>query len=54
MGAGITKSSPSVHIGVEGNEKADELARKGASTLPVRPEPICGLGDDFFKEKLKR
>ena len=31
------------HIGVEGNEIADELARKGASTRFIGPEPVCGL-----------
>lgn len=31
------------HKGVEGNEIADELARKGASTKLIGPEPACGL-----------
>jgi len=32
------------HVGVEGNEKADILARKGASAPLIGPEPFWGLG----------
>lgn len=31
------------HTGVDGNEEADELARNGASTDYIGPEPVCGL-----------
>ena len=31
------------HSGVEGNELADELAKKGASSLPFGPEPTLGI-----------
>ena len=31
------------HNGVEGNEKADEMARKGAETPFEGPEPFCGI-----------
>lgn len=41
------------HVGVEGTEKAEEFARKGASTLLVGTELFCGLGDAMFKEELK-
>lgn len=41
------------HVGVEGTEKAEDLARKGASTLLVGIELFCGLGGAFFKEELK-
>ena len=41
------------HIGVEGNEKVDELARKRASTPLVGPEPFCGIGANLIKRILK-
>jgi hypothetical protein len=31
------------HQGIDGNEKADELARKGSKTHFVGPEPFCAL-----------
>lgn len=31
------------HSDIVGNEKADELARKGADTTLVGPEPFCGI-----------
>jgi ribonuclease HI len=31
------------HSNIEGNEAADELARLGAETAPIGPEPYCGL-----------
>lgn len=39
------------HIAVERNEKADELARKGAAPPLVGPESFCGLGFAFFQER---
>lgn len=29
------------HEGYEGNEKDDELSKKGARTLRIGPEPTC-------------
>ncbi|KAJ8981503.1 hypothetical protein NQ317_016500 [Molorchus minor] len=31
------------HKGVEGNEEADTLARKGSDTALIGPEPMCGI-----------
>ena len=31
------------HEGILGNERADELAKKGADTPFTRPEPLLGL-----------
>ncbi|KAJ8959355.1 hypothetical protein NQ318_022041 [Aromia moschata] len=31
------------HKGVEGNEEADALARKGSATTVIGPEPMCGI-----------
>jgi len=31
------------HTGIEGNEKADELANQGSSSNPISAEPICGI-----------
>lgn len=36
------------NIGVEEDEKTDELARKVSSTSLVGPKLFCGLGDAFF------
>lgn len=41
-------------IGVEGNENADDLARKGAATPFVGPEPFGGLGDTLSRKNLKK
>ena len=41
------------HKGIEGNEKADELARKGSSTTMVGPEPFCGIGWSTVKSLIK-
>jgi hypothetical protein len=40
------------HTGIEGNEKADELAKKGSKTYFVGPEPFCGFELYHIKEKL--
>lgn len=42
------------HVGSEGNQKADELVRKGAVTPLVRPEPFCGWGNMFFKSEIRK
>ena len=31
------------HRGIEGNEKADELAKQGSSCNPIGAEPFCGI-----------
>ncbi|XP_055628203.1 uncharacterized protein LOC129769762 [Toxorhynchites rutilus septentrionalis] len=41
------------HCGIEGNEKADLLARLGSSTKFVGPEPFCGLSTSCLKSELK-
>ena len=40
------------HEEIDGNEKADELARKGSETRFIGPEPFCGYGLSNFKLKL--
>ena len=35
-----------------GNERADELAKKGADTLFTRPEPILGLPYSVVKQAI--
>ena len=41
------------HIGIEGNEMADSLARKGASVPFIGPEPFCAVGDHVLREELR-
>jgi len=41
------------HRGIEGNEKANILAKKGDETSFTGPEPFCGLGDYTCKHELK-
>ena len=41
-------------MGVEGNEAADELARKGSETTFTGPEPFCGLGPHTIRRELKK
>lgn len=31
------------HASIEGNEEADELARRGSATPLIGPDPFCGL-----------
>ena len=38
--------------GIEGNEKADTLARLGSSTHFVGPEPFCGVSPSALKMEL--
>jgi ribonuclease HI len=40
------------HRGIAGNELADELARKGAESKFIGPEPFCGFGRSNLKEKV--
>ena len=40
------------HCGVEGNEKADTLARLGSSTHFIGPEPFCGVSSSALKMEL--
>lgn len=42
------------HCGIDGNEMADCLARKGSGTILIGPEPFCGVPDCSFKMELKR
>lgn len=37
------------HEGIEGNEMADELAKKGADGSLIGPEPFCGYSLSHFK-----
>ena len=36
------------HCGIDGNEKADELARDGSSNSPYGSEPIIGISNSFM------
>lgn len=38
-----------VHVGIKGNEIADESARKGAEKTPVGPAPILGAIQQHVK-----
>ena len=40
------------HEGIPGNEEADELARLGAESDFIGPEPFCGLGDNHIKGRI--
>lgn len=42
------------HCGIEGNEKADLLARQGASSQYVGPEPFCGISKCVTQLELKQ
>lgn len=41
------------HCGVDGNEKADALARQGSSDQFIGPEPFCGVSRSIKKYNLK-
>lgn len=40
------------HMGVHGNEAADELARCGSSACPIGPEPFLPAPSSFVKSKM--
>lgn len=42
------------HMGVDGNERADELARRGAETHFIGPEPFCGLAASTIKANFRK
>lgn len=42
------------HVGWEGNEEADKLARKEAAVSLVGPEPFCDLRAMFFKGVIRK
>lgn len=42
------------HIGMEMNENAVDLARKGISTPFVGPEPSCRFGKNYFKRERRK
>ena len=41
------------HCGIDGNERADELARLGSSHQFIGPEPFCGLSACSLRMELK-
>lgn len=42
------------HVGLERNEKADKLARKGAAASLIRSEPFCDFGYMLFKMEIRK
>lgn len=42
------------HVGVDGNEEADKLARHGAETPFHGPEPFCGIGSEIVRNELTK
>ena len=42
------------HAGIEGNEKADELAKAGAKGTLYGPEPCCGVPKSLANLMLKK
>jgi Ribonuclease HI len=41
------------HVGILGNERADELAKKGAGTPFTGPEPLLGLPYSVVKRAIR-
>ncbi|KAJ8909669.1 hypothetical protein NQ315_008899 [Exocentrus adspersus] len=41
------------HSGIKGNEKADELARKGSSASYIGPEPAVGVSKTMVRSQVK-
>ncbi len=41
------------HSGIQQNETADRLARKGAKTRPIGPEPFLPLSLSRFESKIR-
>lgn len=39
------------HVGIRGNEIADDLAKKGAGNTPVGPEPLKSMLRSGSREK---
>jgi ribonuclease HI len=42
------------HTGIEGNEKADQLANKGAKTYFIGPEPFFGFNGSKIQKRASR
>lgn len=42
------------HCGIEGNEKADTLARQGSAMDFIGPEPCCGIPNSTIKLEFKK
>ncbi|XP_055714248.1 uncharacterized protein LOC129808495 [Phlebotomus papatasi] len=40
------------HMGIPGNEAADELVRKGSNSPFIGPEPFCGISDATIKKEI--
>ena len=42
------------HVGLQGNEQADELAREGSGTPPIGPEPFLPLPNSLILAELRK
>lgn len=49
----VTLSWVPAHTGIEGNEKADSLARQGAENKLIGPEPYVGISRTTIKARFK-